>query len=974
LELVLVTVPGLVMVLRIKHGQGERLTTTFLVVLGCFCGSSYAQFGADLPTVDTNPDTNNIPVLIFQGDGYSRSTSWAYYNGTIKTDLFSYTVCHRFQIYYDRPRMYIFTYAYDDKDANELYSEYHLGRKAFRICKKNTRYCAWHMAMPDFYQWRFICISYDGAKDLYKLFADGEKVSSGSFAGDNPVAPVRSGGVNYLGQDQDSVGGGFNGKQSWSGEITQFNIWDFALEDYSIENAAECRSDILGNVQRWDIDNWVLNDVSSKSAPLFELCGAADEGNAKWFLFPNPFDYWFYKSWCSNQGGAIAVPVSDENYHELMDIAENIVDKDIHEKCVHASGSLIIWGGPTDEWDEDVWMNPYTKEPVEASFWEAGQPNGGQGENCIRTYLDRRWQDKSCEEQNCAFCNFPTRMNLSIRGLCASETKLMEGYYDTFYFLSGFISLKPHWRGLGKSHIYFRPRRQTWRLESFYDTDRYAEFFADDTNPYTYYPTGRTKWFINEGICQKKGLVPYKMSLTNCIYNDGSGYDFTCTDGTCVNMDMRCNLVDDCPDGSDEKDCDILEVASDYRNELFPITLSGDALEVGVNVSILAFPDISTLDMSFLADFVLLMRWVDPRLQFYNLVETYELNGLSVSIQEQIWTPSFGFPNARQAEGTVVDSGSSTIVLKLGLPLDDDISRSTEARIYKGVDSPIIMKREYLVTFNCDFDLRMYPFDTQVCVMEFQINGIPKRYMTIGIEFPEDCDGCDGGEYLGSRNLVEYLVGQTVMEDLYNHSEIFGRARVKILFKRRWVYHLITVFFQSVLLLGVAYMTFYFKMSNFQDRVMIAITTMMVVATIQSSINKMVPKTSYIKMIDIWLIYSFNIIIVMMIIHTYMDTFIKRDPTDQRTQPQAINPRIRVRKNKDDNEEDNQDIVSNDIDPFGENPGWDPDWVKAYKINFMGKVINLVVFGVFNIVFWGVALSHYYAEVDIWAIKPPVMA
>ena len=34
----------------------------------------------------------------------------------------SFTVCHRFQIFYERPRMYIFTYAYDDKDANELYS------------------------------------------------------------------------------------------------------------------------------------------------------------------------------------------------------------------------------------------------------------------------------------------------------------------------------------------------------------------------------------------------------------------------------------------------------------------------------------------------------------------------------------------------------------------------------------------------------------------------------------------------------------------------------------------------------------------------------------------------------------------------------------------------------------------------------------------------------------------------------------
>ena len=118
--------------------------------------------------------------------------------------------------------------------------------------------------------------------------------------------------------------------------------------------------------------------------------------------------------------------------------------------------------------------------------------------------------------------------------------------------------------------------------------------------------------------------------------------------------------------------------------------------------------------------------------------------------------------------------------------------------------------------FNCEYDLRMYPFDTQICLMEFQVNGIPTRYLELGVEMPEDCPECDGGEYLGNRNLVEYLVGMTVMEDLTNYSAVFGRARVKLMFKRRWVYHLITVFIQSILLLGVAYMTFYFKISNFQ--------------------------------------------------------------------------------------------------------------------------------------------------------------
>ena len=30
-----------------------------------------------------------------------------------------------------------------------------------------------------------------------------------------------------------------------------------------------------------------------------------------------------------------------------------------------------------------------------------------------------------------------------------------------------------------------------WRLESFYDKEKKAEFFATDENPYDYWPTGK---------------------------------------------------------------------------------------------------------------------------------------------------------------------------------------------------------------------------------------------------------------------------------------------------------------------------------------------------------------------------------------------------------------------------------------------------------------------------------------------------
>ena len=67
-----------------------------------------------------------------------------------------------------------------------------------------------------------------------------------------------------------------------------------------------------------------------------------------------------------------------------------------------------------------------------------------------------------------------------------------------------------------------------------------------------------------------------------------------------------------------------------------------------------------------------------------------------------------------------MDELTLTRILKNGEPLADSTQNAVEALIYEGVDSRIIMTREYFVKFNCDFDLLMYPFDTQVCNMQLQ--------------------------------------------------------------------------------------------------------------------------------------------------------------------------------------------------------------------------------------------------------------
>ncbi len=57
-----------------------------------------------------------------------------------------------------------------------------------------------------------------------------------------------------LGQDQDSVGGGFQATQSYQGQISNVNVWDRVLNDEKIkEMSGSCllNGADYGNVYKW---------------------------------------------------------------------------------------------------------------------------------------------------------------------------------------------------------------------------------------------------------------------------------------------------------------------------------------------------------------------------------------------------------------------------------------------------------------------------------------------------------------------------------------------------------------------------------------------------------------------------------------------------------------------------------------------------------------------------------------------------
>ena len=56
---------------------------------------------------------------------------------------------------------------------------------------------------------------------------------------------------------------------------------------------------------------------------------------------------------------------------------------------------------------------------------------------------------------------------------------------------------------------------------------------------------------------------------------------------------------------------------------------------------------------------------------------------------------------------------------------------------------------------------------------------------------------------------------------------------------------------------------------------------MLVLTTIFIDVSNNLPKTSYMKMIDVWLLFNLIIPFIVVLIHTYMDTLRKSDDDDE---------------------------------------------------------------------------------------------
>ena len=72
--------------------------------------------------------------------------------------------------------------------------------------------------------------------------------------------------------------------------------------------------------------------------------------------------------------------------------------------------------------------------------------------------------------------------------------------------------------------------------------------------------------------------------------------------------------------------------------------------------------------------------------------------------------------------------------------------------LFPGSNNAILLKREYYQEYSCEFDLRYYPFDTQMCEMIFQIQGKTDQY----VKLVRDSIGKKEAQKLSNQFMYKY--------------------------------------------------------------------------------------------------------------------------------------------------------------------------------------------------------------------------
>ena len=186
-----------------------------------------------------------------------------------------------------------------------------------------------------------------------------------------------------------------------------------------------------------------------------------------------------------------------------------------------------------------------------------------------------------------------------------------------------------------------------------------------------------------------------------------------------------------------------------------------------------------------------------------------------------IWTPEMVFENIEHKEAVKYTMKPNKIMIIPRTDFTFQIEKHDDyrnIRLFKGSENTISYQQQYTVNWVCDYNMRWYPFDTQVCTMEMLNLESSVTLQPISVK------------YLGPPGLTQYTIKRTELYSgvIMNSSSII----VEVIFDRPLFGTTLTVFMPTSILLFLSKMVRVFGKDHLEMVIEVNLTLLLVLATL----------------------------------------------------------------------------------------------------------------------------------------------
>lgn len=278
------------------------------------------------------------------------------------------------------------------------------------------------------------------------------------------------------------------------------------------------------------------------------------------------------------------------------------------------------------------------------------------------------------------------------------------------------------------------------------------------------------------------------------------------------------------------------DVSPEIPHFVVPPNAEGPVL-VDIGIFVKGFSDIDPVHNVFVVEGFIDMIWCDPREGFdpeeLGWHEKIFLEDDAENELQLIWWPDITFPN---------ESGSRD-------------TENLELLIFE--DGTVEYEERFAVTLEANFDLRLFPFDTQHLEIQVESLAWSEEYLIFHEE--ENMIG-----FSSEFQLPEWEWNPDV--DLTTHVESVQELRdqrpfsefvVELTVHRRPDFYLLKVFLPMALIVALSWAVFWMDESDLGDRLSISFTGLLTVVAYQFILGDTLPHLSYLTFMDVLINYSF---------------------------------------------------------------------------------------------------------------------